>query len=106
MKNYMSITEATNCCPNKPHSSAVWRWCRKGIKSRSGQRVFLEHVRCGGKIFITEDALEQFFENLAQEDSLYFQNSNIETNHIKSYPESIRQARIEQAEKELKARGM
>ena len=37
--------------PNRPHVSALWRWCRLGIRGRGGDRVRLEHTRIGMRLY-------------------------------------------------------
>lgn len=69
---YLSLTEAANNCPGKPHVSCLWRWCRRGVQARSGERIRLEHRRLGGKIFTRLDWLEDFSRRLAEADAKYF----------------------------------
>ena len=58
-KKLLSLAEAAKELPRvsgrKASTNAIWRWCRKGIKSRSGQRIHLEHVRLGGKLYTTAE---------------------------------------------------
>jgi hypothetical protein len=42
------------------HTATVTRWCLRGVKLTNGQRVNLEHVRCGGKILTTRQAIIRF----------------------------------------------
>ena len=65
---YISLAHAAKRCPGRPSANAVWRWCRRGVKSRSGERVSLEHIRVGGKIYTTVEALEHFFAAVTQAD--------------------------------------
>lgn len=84
VSEYISLAEATRLAPGRPHSSAVWRWCRKGIKTRRGDRVHLEHIRAGGRIFTTENWLIEFFKAIAEADVEYFASrneSNVRTLH-------------------------
>jgi len=46
-----------------PSSNAIWRWCRKGVGG-----VHLEHVRVGGRIFTSAEALNRFVNRVAQRD--------------------------------------
>ena len=71
-KRYITLIVAANSLPNRPSANAVWRWCRRGVLSRAGERVYLKHYRMGGKIFTTEDDLQHFFEALAEADRVYF----------------------------------
>ena len=70
--NYLNLTEAAKLCPGRPHTASVWRWCRKGIKARSGEQVRLNHVRAGSRIFIKPDALDDFFRRVAEADAQHF----------------------------------
>lgn len=47
---------------------AIWRWCRKGIKARSGQRVHLKHIRSGRRLLTTQAWLDEFHTDLTRED--------------------------------------
>ena len=66
------LTEAATISPGRPHTSCVWRWCRQGIKARSGKRIRLDHVRVGGRIFTSAQALDRFFSAVAQADAKHF----------------------------------
>ena len=71
-QDLLTLSEATRHLPKyngrRPHSSTVWRWCRKGVRTRGGERVYLLHLRLGGRLFITRQALDEFGRNLAQAD--------------------------------------
>ncbi|MCH8823503.1 MAG: DUF1580 domain-containing protein [Planctomycetes bacterium] len=69
---YLSLAEAARQCPGKPAPSTVWRWCRRGVRARSGERVRLSHVRVGGRIYTTLHSLTRFFEATAQADIEHF----------------------------------
>ncbi len=69
---YIDLTQAAKVSPGRPHVASVWRWCRRGIKTRSGGRVRLEHIRAGGKLFTTEEALRRFFQAVAEADAEHF----------------------------------
>jgi len=69
---YITLAQAGRDAPGQPHASAVWRWARKGIKSRSGNRVRLQHARIGGRVFTTVAWLEAFWADLARVDAQYF----------------------------------
>jgi len=70
--NYLTLAEAARTLPNDPHPASVWRWCRKGVVSRSGHRVKLAHVRIGGRIYVTDEDLKRFGEELAASDAEHF----------------------------------
>jgi len=68
----LSLSEAANVAPGRPTANCVWRWCRKGVLSRGGERIRLQHQRVGGMIFTTTAWLEEFGRALAEADSKYF----------------------------------
>lgn len=68
------LSEAAKFYPYPISTNSIWRHCRKGIKSRSGEKIYLDHVRVGGTIFTTEAAIQEFFRAVAQADREYFQN--------------------------------
>ena len=72
MEDLATLTELAKGLPGRPHSSTVWRWCRKGVKSRSGDRIQLEHVRIGARVFSSPQAVEQFGRRLADADASHF----------------------------------
>ena len=68
-----TLSEAARMCPRRPHSSTVWRWCRRGITARTGERIRLRHIRAGACIFTTQADLVHFFRSLAEADVTYFE---------------------------------
>ncbi len=46
--NYITLTAAAKMVPSRPSVNCIWRWCRKGVLARGGQRVRMQHVRIGG----------------------------------------------------------
>lgn len=71
-QEYISISQAAALVPGRPSPSCVWRWCRQGIKSRSGLRVRLRHVRLGGRLFTTRPWIDEFGTELATADAHRF----------------------------------
>lgn len=71
-QNLLTLAEAAQKTPGRVSAAAVWRWSRKGIKARSGTIVNLEHIRVGGKLYTSAEALDRFFRATAQADSGYF----------------------------------
>ncbi len=69
----ISLVEAASRSPGRPSANAVWRWCRRGIKSRSGRRVRLDHIRAGGRIYTSNEALKRFFVAVASADAEHFE---------------------------------
>jgi len=61
-----TLTEATKHLPTlngrKVSANAMWRWCAKGI-----QGVHLDHVRLGGRICTSVEALNRFANTLAEQ---------------------------------------
>ena len=105
-QDYISLTEAAKLSPGRPSTNAIWRWCRKGVLSRTGQRVRLDHVRIGGKIFTTETDLQKFFRQVAESDRAYFQDPDRSPDLSAKRPtDKQRQRRIDRAERELRNSG-
>jgi len=71
-KELITLT-ATKVAPGRPSTHCVWRWCRRGVKARSGERVFLEHLRMGGKLVTSERWVRDFGQRLAAADQAHFQ---------------------------------
>ncbi|MCC7406677.1 MAG: DUF1580 domain-containing protein [Phycisphaeraceae bacterium] len=69
---HITLTQAAKITPGRPSTNCIWRWCRRGVLARNGQRVRLEHVRIGGKIFTTRRWVEAFGKALAEADTSYF----------------------------------
>ncbi|MFO0836894.1 MAG: hypothetical protein U1D55_00085 [Phycisphaerae bacterium] len=70
--DHLSLTDVAKIAPGRPSANCVWRWCRRGVLARSGERIRLEHVRVGGKIFTRRCWLDEFGRRLAEEDARYF----------------------------------
>ena len=68
----ITLTEAAKITPGRPSTNCLWRWCRRGVLARGGERVRLEHRRIGGKIFTAPDWLEEFGRKLAEADTRHF----------------------------------
>ena len=65
---YIDLENLRRQVPGRPSKLSVWRWCRHGIRGRSGKRVRLEHRRVGGKIFSSLHWLDVFFQRLMKDD--------------------------------------
>jgi hypothetical protein len=106
---YITLGKAAQLAPGRPSSNSVWRWCRKGVKSRSGKRVHLRHVRLGRKVFTTKAWLAEFGRELAEADAEHFAVcEEIPRFRIARGPgrsDARRQAAIEQAQRELEEAG-
>lgn len=66
------LNEAPEHVSGRPSISAIWRWCRRGVLARNGQRIRLEHRRIGGKIYTSAPWLEAFTKALTDADTAYF----------------------------------
>ena len=105
MQNMITLAEATKLIPGRPSTNVAWRWCRRGLKARSGEVVRLKHRRVGGKIYLTEKAIGDFFETLAQADIEHFeQQDGFQNPNIK--PDKLKHDRLEEAEQFLKKEGL
>ncbi|MFW6062019.1 MAG: DUF1580 domain-containing protein [Planctomycetota bacterium] len=108
-QQYITLTEAAKLAPSRPSVNCVWRWCRKGVLSRGGQRIRLQHVRIGGKLYTTESWLRQFGQSLADADASYFQLDRKPAAPVPAGParsDRQRQAAVERAERELAEMGV
>jgi len=107
---YITLGEAAKLAPNRPSTNSIWRWCRRGVLARGGQRVRLQHVRIGGKIFTTADWFHEFGRRLAEADAAHFDLDNGDAFTPPPQPrprtDRRRQAEIERAERELKEAGV
>lgn len=104
---YLTLAQAAKLAPTRPSANAVWRWCRKGVLSRSGERVRLGHVRVGGRVFTTEADMQRFFSELAEADAEHF-NANDGTNRAKEVrrTSSQRDRAVAKAEDDLRKAGV
>ena len=55
----LSLSEAAELLPNRPHVSTLWRWCRRGVKG-----VRLQTVIVGGRRYTTAPFLSDFVAQL------------------------------------------
>jgi hypothetical protein len=100
------FTEAAAHCPQRPHVSALWRWCRKGLKTAGGGRVRLEHVRIGGRIYTSRQAMERFFAAVAAADLEYFRDDDATFAHEVEPSSAQREREIAAADKRLASAGI
>jgi len=67
-EDLLSLTEAAKALPKvsgkRPAVSTLWRWARKGLRG-----VRLEYVRVGRGIATSREALNRFFNALADADA-------------------------------------
>jgi hypothetical protein len=102
--NVVGLTEATKIIPPRNGKrvaiSTVWRWCRKGING-----VRLEYIRMGRNIATSREAINRFFEVLAQNDKP-LPDSQRQERPLWSNTPASRRASIEAAKRELDALGI
>jgi hypothetical protein len=106
MIEHITLSQAAKIAPGRPSINCLWRWCRRGVIARSGERVRLQHVRVGGKIFTAALWLEEFGRQLAEADQRYFDLAESAAAHMNFSMRQIRtpaerEAQIAQAEREL-----
>jgi len=63
--NKLGMTEAGKLIAERTggtpiHSTTMTRWCLKGARLPGGQRIRLEHFRCGPRLFTTREAIVRF----------------------------------------------
>jgi hypothetical protein len=109
-EGYLTLMEASKLTLGQPSTHCMWRWCRKGVKSRNGERIRIQHVRMGGKIYTTAKWIEEFGKRLADSDAVHFDRDRPAPPTYKrrrrKRSDSQRQADIHRAEEELKAAGL
>lgn len=71
-EEFLTLSQAARRSPGIVSPNAVWRWCRRGVASRSGGRVRLEHIRVGARLYTRESWLREFGARLAEADAAYF----------------------------------
>lgn len=98
----ISLGQAAREAPGNPSPHALWRWARRGIKSRAGHRVFLEHTRLGGRIYTTRSALERFGRAVADADLAHFATTAQQAPVMSSQ----RQRDVDFAERQCEAAGI
>ncbi len=70
--SHLTLSQAARVVPSSVSPNCVWRWCRRGVLARTGERIKLQHVRIGGKLFTKAKWIEEFGERLAEADARYF----------------------------------
>ena len=85
--------EAAKSFPDRPHTSTIWRWHRRGIKG-----VRLETAIIGGRRYTSREAIQRFIERTTAAD-------DGDTSVSASTPR-VRSRAIDQAERELDAAGI
>ena len=72
----LTLSQAAKLVPGRPSSNCLWRWSRRGVLSRGGERVYLRHVRVGGMVYTSKQWLDNFGQALAEADATYFRRSD------------------------------
>ena len=105
-ETHITLAEAAKLSPGRPSTNCVWRWARRGIRSRSGPTVRLEHMRVGGRIFTSPEALTRFFGAVADSDAAHFDRRTAGAEPtLEVRPDGQKQQAIVDAEAELQAEG-
>ena len=105
-EHLITLGEAAKLAPGRPHTSAIWRWCRKGVKAAGGRRIFLEHSRFGRRVFTTREALERFDRALADADTEHFTRDDERAPTLRTVSGTVRSREIGRAEAALEAAGV
>jgi len=74
--DYITLSEAAQRTPGRPSVGTIWRWARCGIRTRAGHTVRLRHVRVGGRVYTTDAWLQDFFNEVAEDDTTRWQHRN------------------------------
>ncbi len=115
LEEHLTLSEAAKIAPGRPSMNCLWRWCRRGVLARTGERVRLQHTRVGGKIFTTAQSLDEFGRRLAEADAAYFELHDHDAaappprtrpNRRRKRFEEHRRASVEQANRELEQAGL
>ena len=103
----ITLREAAALTPGRPSPYAIWRWCRKGVLSRAGERVRLRHTRFGGRLYTTQAWLEEFGQRLVESDSAYFDESRSSAEPVRRPRQRIDQTQQQaDIERDLDAAGI
>ncbi len=113
-EDLLTLGQAAKISPGRPSTNCLWRWCRRGVRSRLGARVYLQHLRVGGKVYTCAEWLADFGRALADADTEYFRAQQEDKAPLaRSEPKRRRQRlvqhrreSIEQASRELKEAGL
>jgi len=93
---YLTLSEATKILPRingrHIHTSTLWRWTR-GLRG-----VYLQYVRIGRFIMITEDGLYRFFKELAKRDYERSRSSKLKRRRRPRNYDTHRQRAIQESE--------
>lgn len=97
----ITLKSAAKLTPEPVNPSAPWRWMRRGILGRNGERIYLEGVRVGGKLMTSQPAMERFFAAVAAADAEHFRSERPAKPAYSKPTPSRRASEIELAKKEM-----
>jgi hypothetical protein len=106
----VTLTEATRHIPcregKRLHSSTIWRWHAKGVRTRSGRRVRLEALRLGGRVWTSVQAIERFGIELAEANMIDGEQDSLRAPRPRTPSEAQRAAEIARAAAECEDAGI
>jgi len=110
---YLSLEGVAKAIPavdgRQPHLASVWRWCRKGLKARNGDRIHLRHTRIGRRVVVPVEAVAEFLDAVSVADAAYFADAAAPPISLESIPKAspaLRRKQIEAAEAVCSKHGM
>ena len=105
MKQIINLTQAAKILPLRRGKriaiSTLWRWCRKGLHG-----VQLDYVRIGRNIATSREALNRFFNALAEMDTLSEGDSQPVIRRKPDPTPAIRRRQLEEADRVLEEAGI
>ena len=103
---YLTLSEAAKLAPGRPSANAVWRWARRGVRSRAGHRVYLHHIRAGGRVLTRRDWVEDFMTELAEADAEHFRDADADRLPPERQHRKSERDEHERAAERLRQRGL
>lgn len=97
-RDYITLTQAAKLVPFNPNATTLWRWCRKGVVTRSGERLRLQHVGTGRRIATTAKWVEEFLKAKAASDAKHYDDADAQQHAAVAQVEHHRAA-VAQAKK-------
>jgi hypothetical protein len=103
---YLTPNQARPLFPGRPSISAMWRWATRGCH-HGGQVIRLPYTRCGRRIFLTREGIQQFLDALRTADEAAAQAEPAQTPKIPiERPLSRREKDIAAARQRLEMAGI
>jgi len=62
--NYITLRDAAEMLPGKPHPSTLHRWCKRGV-AVPGNRIRLGSISVGWTVYTTPEWLAAFIANVS-----------------------------------------